>query len=1026
MKKHLLLLLAGMVFCIYGHAQQTFPVNGVKDQRVALHAFTNATIYTDYQTRVENATLLIRGGQVVAVGSSVNIPEGAIVHDIAGKTIYPGFVDPYTTYGMPKPDRQRPFSFFGRSEQIQSDKKGAYNANEAIKAEFEAVHYFTADEKTAAQMRKEGFGAVLSFNADGIARGSSVVVTLAKDTDNKVLVKDRASAHYSLSKGTSSQDYPFSPMGAMALLRQTMLDAQWYATQGEENFFDNTLEAVNSQRSLPQVFEANSWINALRADRIGDEFGIQFIFKGGGNEYQRVTDLKATGASFIIPVNYPDAYDVTDPLDAMSITLAQLKHWELAPTNAAVLEANGVPFAFTARGLKPGQSFRTHVIKAVEAGLDQTAALKALTYTPARLMGVQDKLGSIKAGALANFLITSGNIFDQKTQLHQNWVQGHRYELVPMDVADLTGNYTLTVGTASYDLEVGGMPGKQHMKIVVNDSTTIKVTHKLDDQLISLWFNPDTDNKNKEAIRLSGWLGQDQWGGTGNQTDGSWVSWSAIPKPAVEEAPEENPDEAPDNGAQQRGGKPGGDEVPTEEMGKVIYPFVAYGNEALPQGADMLIKNATVWTLDAQGKIDNADVLIRNGKIAQVGQGLVVDGVQVIDGTGKHLSPGIIDEHSHIALSSVNDVATNSGMVRMQDVVNSDDVNIYRQLSGGTVAAQLLHGSANPIGGQSAIVKFRWGRSPQQMLVQDAAPFIKFALGENVKRSRSQASIRFPLTRMGVEQVYVDAFTRAKEYEAAWNTYNNLPRKTKASAVPPRRDLALETMVEIMNGKRFISCHSYVQSEINMLMKVAERFGFRINTFTHILEGYKVADIMAEHGAGGSSFSDWWNYKYEVVDAIPYNNVLMSMAGVTTVINSDNAEMARRLNQEAAKSVKYGGMDEVEALKMVTLNPAKLLHLDKRMGTIEVGKDADVVLWSDHPLSVYARAEKTIIDGTVYFDAEQDKAKRQQIAAERNRIIQKMKDAKNGGGGARKPPFMQYHHEWHCDQIVGYHQHADH
>jgi imidazolonepropionase-like amidohydrolase len=326
-------------------------------------------------------------------------------------------------------------------------------------------------------------------------------------------------------------------------------------------------------------------------------------------------------------------------------------------------------------------------------------------------------------------------------------------------------------------------------------------------------------------------------------------------------------------------------------------------------------------------------------------------------------------------------------MVRMQDVVDSESINIYRNLAGGVVAAQLLHGSSNPIGGQSALIKMRWGSSPQELLIEDADPFIKFALGENVNRSRNPASVRYPQTRMGVEQVFVNAFSQAREYQATWDEYNSLSRAQQRNTIPPRRDLVDETMLEILNGERFVTSHSYVQSEINMLMHVADSFDFNINTFTHILEGYKVADKMAAHGAGGSTFADWWAYKWEVRYAIPYNAALMQQAGVTVAINSDDAEMSRRLNQEAAKIVKYGDVSEIDAFKMVTLNPARLLHLEQRMGSIRVGKDADLVLWSDHPLSIYAMAETTWVEGIPYFDRTEDQAMREMIASERARII---------------------------------------
>ena len=363
-------------------------------------------------------------------------------------------------------------------------------------------------------------------------------------------------------------------------------------------------------------------------------------------------------------------------------------------------------------------------------------------------------------------------------------------------------------------------------------------------------------------------------------------------------------------------------------------------------------------------------------------------------------------------------MATNSGMVRIGDVINPDDINIYRQLAGGVTAAQILHGSANPIGGQSALIKFRWGAGPEGMKIEGADGYIKFALGENVKRSRSRSSTRFPQTRMGVEQVYVDAFSNALEYEKEWQAYNKLNARQKPTAIKPRRDLVHEAMLEIIRSERFISCPSYVQSEINMLMHVAEHFGFKVNTFTHILEGYKVADKMAAHGAGGSTFADWWAYKWEVRYAIPYNPQLMQMAGVTVAVNSDDPEMARRLNQEAAKSVKYGGMSEEDAWKMVSLNPAKLLHLDDRTGSVKAGKDADLVLWNDNPLSIYAKAEKTMVDGVIYYDMDEDRKKRKAIREERARLTARMKAAKKGGDPTRKP-FETSTIGFHCDVIVG-------
>jgi imidazolonepropionase-like amidohydrolase len=390
-------------------------------------------------------------------------------------------------------------------------------------------------------------------------------------------------------------------------------------------------------------------------------------------------------------------------------------------------------------------------------------------------------------------------------------------------------------------------------------------------------------------------------------------------------------------------------------------------------------------------------------------------GARIIDAAGLHLTSGIIDEHSHIAISKgVNEGGQAiTAEVSIANVVNPDDIDIYRQLAGGVTAAQLLHGSANPIGGQSALIKLKWGATPEEMLIDHAPKFIKCALGENVKQANwgDFNTVRFPQTRMGVEQVFYDGFYRAKAYQAEWTAYRSGMVK-----VAPRVDLELEVLSEILRSERFITCHSYIQSEINMLMHVADSMGFRVNTFTHILEGYKVADKMNKHGVAGSTFSDWWAYKFEVNDAIPYNAALMTEQGVLVCINSDDAEMGRRLNQEAAKSIKYGGLNEEQAWKLVTLNPAKVLHLDDQMGSVKAGKAADLVLWTAHPLSVEARVSITMIDGVIYYEEAVQANKQQQMEQERVRILSLMLAAKDRGETAVVPQKKVKNH-YHCDTL---------
>jgi imidazolonepropionase-like amidohydrolase len=486
------------------------------------------------------------------------------------------------------------------------------------------------------------------------------------------------------------------------------------------------------------------------------------------------------------------------------------------------------------------------------------------------------------------------------------------------------------------------------------------------------------------------------------------VSWTATRTGDVETKKEDSKEKNDGGEGQKKGPRRERSAAPPpDQLGEVTYPFLPFGWTKRPKPQTYVLKNATVWTNEREGILKNTDVLIKGGKIAQIGRNIDRDDAIQIDATGKHVTPGIIDEHSHIAVNrGVNEGSqASSAEVRTGDVLNSDDINIYRQLSGGVTMSQILHGSANPIGGQSAIIKLRWGFAPEEMKYEHAKPFIKFALGENVKRSGSSSNNRFPDSRMGVEQVYVDYFTEAQRYG-----------ELKKSGKPYRKDLELEALLEVLNSERFVTCHSYRQSEINMLMHVAEQFNFRINTFTHILEGYKVANKMKEHGAGGSTFSDWWAYKFEVYEAIPYNGALMHEQGVTVAFNSDDAEQARRLNQEAGKAVRFGGLSEEEALKFVTLNPAKLLRVDEYTGSLKVGKDADVVLWSDDPLSVYAKAEMTFVDGIKFFDRREDLERREEVGKERNRLIQKMLAVKKGGGPTQRPSSRRGQ-LYHCDSV---------
>lgn len=1009
MKKPVLLftLLVGLSGSA-GWAQTTFPRNGVYDERPNVYAFTHATIVVDPQTTLEDATLLIRNGLIEAVGKDVKLPAGAVVSDVKGKRIYPAMIDLDSDYGMPEVARAAGGGGrgFGGAPQYDSKKVGAYYWNQAIQPETEASLLFKADAKKADEMRKLGFGTVLTHNHDGIARGSGALVSLADERENMVVLRNNATAHYSFNKGTSTQAYPNSPMGAVALLRQALYDADWYKKGGSKDEANLSLAALNKWQGLPIIFDAADKSTIVRADKVGDEFGVQYIVRSNGDEYQRLDEVKATGAPLIVPVNFPVAYDVEDAWDADNVSFAELKHWEMAPANASMLAAAGVPFVLTSSGLRNKSEFWANVRKAIEYGLPEQKALEALTLTPAKLIKADDQVGTLQAGKVASFIITNGNLFSPDVVIYENWVQGKPYVIADKNAHDLRGVWKLTVGNQSnLKLTVTGKtPEKPEFAVMADTVKLANPKVSVAGDLVSIQ-TATARRPGAGMTRLTGYITGTTMQGDGEMPGGQRVTWSAT---RTGDAPATPADTTKPK-------KP--------EIGALMYPFAGLGNPEKPKAQSMLIKNATVWTNEKEGVLATTDVLVSNGKIEKVGKGLTAPaGVAVVDGTGKHLTSGIIDEHSHIALFSINEGAqSSSAEVRMSDVINSEDANIYRQLAGGVTAAQLLHGSANAIGGQSALVKLKWGESPAGMLIPGADGFIKFALGENVKQSNypnPNVLTRFPQSRMGVEQVYMDYFTRALEYAEAWAKYNKLSAKEKATAVAPRRDIELDALAEILAKKRFITCHSYVQSEINMLMHVADSLGFRVNTFTHILEGYKMADKMAKRSIGGSTFSDWWAYKMEVKDAIPYNAALMAKEGVVVSINSDDAEMARRLNQEAAKTVEYGGVAEEDAWKMVTLNPAKLLHLDSHMGSVRAGKDADLVLWNNHPLSIYARPEFTMIDGTVYFSLKDEDAKREAMQKERARLIQKSLMAKSGGSTTARPtPRRQ--RMMHCEDIEG-------
>ncbi len=1004
-----ILFLLLIALATVARAQTTAPAAHIQDAAPSLMAFTNAVLHVDARTTVPKAILVIKDGKVLAAGAGAMIPSGAVVRDLKGLHVWPALIEPYSDLGLPA----------STSDERKNELRAARHWNGALRTETHAHQLLKLDPKQAAELRKQGYGAVFTHRMDGIARGTSAAVLLNDEEVTKAVFQPELAAHFSFLKGSSNERYPSSQMGAIALIRQSFLDARWYAAQQRPEETDAVLAALAGQIKGRMVMEAGDRNELLRWARMLEEFQLPAIIKGEGDEYARLAAINATGMPLIVPFARPEAYDVEDPYDAQEVSFARMKHWELAPYNAMMLDTTGIPFALTAHGRKDLKEFWADLRRLVACGLDSARAIEALTTDPARLFGVDDRIGALRPGMYANFLISSKHLLDAKNTLHETWVSGRRFLISDPDVPNLKGTYELNLAADIWTLEMRGDGDKMEARVrraSEPDSVAVKARFERQGSVISLSWAPR--DKPQELIRLNGSIHATGglWDGQGQRPGGQWFVWSALRK-----ARSENGKESQSKVDSARVKLP-------DTPGPVTYPLVGYGWTELPKQGTVVFRKATVWTNASSGILRDTDVLVHQGRIIAVGKdldtaepfpGRTKPTVFEVDARGKHLTTGIVDEHSHIAISrGVNEGAqANSAEVRIGDVVNPDDINIYRNLAGGVTTIQQLHGSANPIGGQSAVTKLRWGQTADSMQVGGAAGHIKFALGENVKQSNWQSPTpRFPQTRMGVEQVFYDAFHRARDYDREWRAWNALRPRDREQAVAPRRDLELETLVEILQGRRHISCHSYVQSEIDMLMHVADSMGFKVNTFTHILEGYKVAAKMQQHGASGSTFSDWWAYKFEVYDAIPYNAALMHMHGVNTGINSDDAEMSRRLNQEAAKAVKYGGVSEEDAWKMVTLNPARMLKLDHRLGSIEPGKDADLVLWSDHPLSIGAKAEQTWVDGVRYYDMVRDAEQRSWIAAERDRLVRAMIAAKADGAPTRKAR-PDHQHLWCCEDI---------
>jgi len=962
-----------------------------------VHALTGAQVVVKPGQLLTNATVIIRDGFIVAVAPDAAIPSDARVWDLKGMTIYAGFIDPYLASGSKGEDKPKHggqdftaggIKFYGVNQQ-ETDAGGVNGPGyevALVTPEHRVAQNFLPDAKAFEKLREIGFTTANIVPDRGILRGTSAFVALGETDANRAVIKPDVFQHIAFDTEHRRDDvYPTSLMGSIAVIRQTFFDAHHYALDQADYQkhpagrkrpdYNLSLEALSpaAEKKMHVVFDPKDALMVDRSTRLAQELGLDIYIVSSGQEWRRPDLAKAAAVPFIVPLNFPELPKMPSDDDWDQVSLDQLRAWDWAPENAAVLQNQGLEIALTTFGLDDKKDFRKNVRLAIDRGLTESNALAALTTVPARLCGLDSLLGTIEPGKAANLTIVDGKgYFDAESKICSVWIDG-RYYPIP-------GEEEKEKDKENSEAKAGESKDKELV------STNAPSTNVVSTNLVST----NAPSTNSEVAS--------------NSAAGTNRDVVAKAEPAPPKTPEQIAADEKSKADKKKADKEK-KLAKQKELEKRVARSPLEGRGVLTNAPSILVRNATIWTCGDAGVLTNAQLLISNGKIALIGnfQAKLASNTLVIDGTGLHVSPGIIDCHSHsMILGDVNEgTLPSSAMVRIGDVVNSESENIYEQLAGGTTEAHLLHGSANPIGGQNCLIKLRDGETPEGLKFAGAIGSIKFALGENVKQSNwgEKYVTRFPQTRMGVRTFYVNRFTAAQQYLKAWDDYN------KSGGVPPRRDLELEAIGEILNGTRLIHCHSYRQDEILMLIRTMESFNVKIGTFQHVLEGYKVADEIAKHGAGGSSFADWWAYKFEVYDAIPYNGSLMHDRGVLVSFNSDSEDLARRLYLEAAKAVKFGATPEEEALKFVTYNPAKQLRVDKQVGSLEPGKDADFVLWSKAPLDSGTVCKQTWIEGKKYFDIDLAPARAAALAKERADLIAKAKkiSSPSDSDGDEKP-----------------------
>jgi len=793
MNRRLIVLIA-MAACVIGgnnSPAQTAPIIGLHENTPNVTALIDATVVTAPGKKLEHASIIIRDGVITAVGSGIASPPDAVVRDCNGKTVYPGFIDSYSHYGMP--DNPSPGS-------------ASLHWNEAVRADIRAAAVFSPDTSLAGEYRASGFTVVAAYPPNGLFRGTGAVVMLDDTAGSRAVLN--ADAGMGMSFIERSGGYPGSLMGRISLIRQTFLDADWYGrawkayTASPEN---QTPPEVNTALAALDRIVAGSQTCVMESRRLmyhfttaelAAEYSLDVRLIGSGDEYRRIEELKRTGLPLTVPVNFPDPPDVSTD----ETTLRELKHWNVAPENPARVAQAGIPFALTANGLDRPSKFLGSLRMAVKRGLDRNTALAAVTTIPAEWLGVSRETGTIAPGKLAGLIVTDGDLFEDGTRILETWVAGKRFEITAEPKSEVRGTWAVSAnppgGLSGAEIALSGDAAAPKAELVVGGKKLQSKKTTLDARILTMAFPADSIGS-PGVMRMSALAEGDLMNGWGEWGDGSRFAVTLKRVKAFEVKP---------------------DSVAKKDMAAAAFPVTfpdgAYGWESKPVRPEIVVvKNAVVWTSGPAGVLENADIIVKNGKIAEIASDLAVPtGAVVIDAAGKHVTPGLIDAHSHLAVSGGVNEATHSitSETRIRDVIDSDDINIYRQMAGGLTTSCILHGSANSIGGQNEVIKLRWGALPAEMIVPDAVQSIKFALGENVKQSNSSGppTTRYPRSRMGVEQFMRDSFEAAKDYRRSWVEYVGDSRKNP-NLVPPRVDLRYEALLEVLDGNRQVQCHSY-------------------------------------------------------------------------------------------------------------------------------------------------------------------------------------------------------------------------